>query len=61
MNPISYKYMNEIQKLIHYHQQKEFKDLKPKIMKKIEGLKVYESQKAEIFHDLERHEEEKNA
>jgi hypothetical protein len=53
--------MSEIQKLIHYHQQKEFKDLKPKIMKKIEGLKVYESQKAEIFHDLERHEEEKNA
>ena len=59
MNPISYKYMNEIQKLINYHQQKQFKELKPQILRKIDALKVYESQKGEVFRKLEDIEEEK--
>ena len=60
MNPISYRYMNEIQKIIHFHQQKEFKELKPKIMAKIAHLQEFEAQKADVFNKLQMKENDKD-
>lgn len=54
MNPISYKYKNEIQNILNTHAHKDLKNLQPNLNKEIKELEKEERTKKETFRRLKK-------
>lgn len=54
LNPIGYKYMQEIEKLLDMNTKSQKKDFKPTIEGKIKELQIFETKRDSVFLEMER-------
>lgn len=58
LNPIGYKYMQEIEKLLEMNTKSQKRDFKPNIEGKIKELQIFETKRDSVFLEMERLEEQ---
>ena len=54
LNPIGYKYTQEIEKILELNNKKTKKEFKPRIENKIRELQTFEDRRESVFEELER-------